>query len=145
MPLGNGRVALNAWIEADGSLLFYIARSDAWDEYGRLLKLGKVRVQFDPVPDTKVNFRQRLRLRDAVMVAGWGEGQDSVAVSLWVDAAAPVIHVEAETGLPNPIYNQPGWHGAEGIDYFTSSQQAYDMLHIGDPGEAARLQAEARK
>lgn len=100
MPLGNGRVALNAWIEADGSLLFYIARSDAWDEYGRLLKLGKVRVKFDPVPDTKLNFRQRLRLRDAVMVAGWGEGQESVAVSLWVDAAAPVIHVEAETGLP---------------------------------------------
>ena len=47
---------------------------------------------------------------------------------------------EAETGLPNPIYNQPGWHGHEGIDYFESSQQAYDTLHIGDPGAAQRLQ-----
>ena len=52
---------------------------------------------------------------------------------------------EAETGLPNPILNQPGWHGKEGIDYFESSQQAYDMLHIGDPNQAARLQAESRK
>ncbi len=26
---------------------------------------------------------------------------------------------EAETGNPAPIYNQPDWHGHEGIDYFT--------------------------
>ena len=50
---------------------------------------------------------------------------------------------EAEVGLPNPILNQPGWHGTEGIDYFESSQQAYDTLHIGDPGTAQRLQAKA--
>jgi arylsulfatase A-like enzyme len=47
---------------------------------------------------------------------------------------------EAETGLPNPIQNQPGWHGKEGIEYFESSQQAYDMLHIGTPGAAMKLQ-----
>lgn len=47
---------------------------------------------------------------------------------------------EAETGLPNPMYNQPGWHGCEGIDYFGSSQEAYDTLHIGDPGAAQKLQ-----
>ena len=31
-----------------------------------------------------------------------------------------------------------------GVGYFTSSQQAYDTLHIGDPAHAARLQAESR-
>lgn len=51
---------------------------------------------------------------------------------------------EKETGLPNPIYNQPGWHGTQGIDYFASSQQAYDTLHIGDPAQAARLQSRSR-
>ena len=51
---------------------------------------------------------------------------------------------EAETGLPNPIHNQPGWHGKEGVDYFASSQQAYDTLHIGDPAQAARLQSRSR-
>ena len=50
---------------------------------------------------------------------------------------------EKETGLPNPILNQPGWHGTEGIDYFESSEQAYNTLHIGDPGAAQRLQAKA--
>jgi arylsulfatase A-like enzyme len=48
---------------------------------------------------------------------------------------------EAETGLGDPILNQPGWHGIEGIDYFESSQQAYDSLHIGTPGAAQKLQA----
>ncbi len=52
---------------------------------------------------------------------------------------------EAETGLPNPIHNQPGWHGKEGIDYFTSSQQAYDSLHIGSASQARRLQAQQAK
>lgn len=48
---------------------------------------------------------------------------------------------EAETGLPNPIQNQEGWHGQEGIGYFSSSQEAYDTLHIGDTSSAVRLQA----
>ncbi len=51
---------------------------------------------------------------------------------------------EKATGLPNPIQNQPGWHGVAGIDYFTSSQQAYDTLHIGDPEQARKLQADIR-
>jgi arylsulfatase A-like enzyme len=52
---------------------------------------------------------------------------------------------EAETGLTNPIHNQPGWHGHDEIGYFETSQQAYDSLHIGDPAQAARLQAGERK
>lgn len=52
---------------------------------------------------------------------------------------------ERETGLPNPIHHQGDWHGYEGVGPFKTSQQAYDTLHIGDPGQAARLQAEARK
>jgi hypothetical protein len=51
---------------------------------------------------------------------------------------------EAEAGLPNPIHNQPGWHEIEGIDYFTSSQQAYDNLRIGRPSQKA-LQRERRQ
>jgi arylsulfatase A-like enzyme len=52
---------------------------------------------------------------------------------------------EAETGLPNPMHHQGDWHGHKGVGAFTYSQQAYDTLHIGDPNQAARLQAESRK
>jgi arylsulfatase A-like enzyme len=52
---------------------------------------------------------------------------------------------EQETGLPNPIHNQGDWHGHKGVGPFTSTEQAYETLHIGDPNQAARLQAESRK
>lgn len=52
---------------------------------------------------------------------------------------------QAETGLPNPIEHQGDWHGHAGLGPFASSQQAYDTLHIGDPKQAAKLQAESRK
>ena len=51
---------------------------------------------------------------------------------------------EAETGLPDPIMNQGDWHGHAGVGAFKTSQQAYDTLHIGDPAQAARLQAKSR-
>lgn len=43
MPLGNGDIGLNVWIEEDGDLLFYIGKSEAWSETHRLLKLGRMR------------------------------------------------------------------------------------------------------
>ena len=52
---------------------------------------------------------------------------------------------EAETGLPNPIHHQGDWHGHKGVGAFESSQQAYDTLHIGDPDQAATLQAQSRE
>ncbi len=52
MPLGNGDITLNAWVEESGDLLFYVGKSDSWDENGRLLKVGRVRVSLDPRPQT---------------------------------------------------------------------------------------------
>ena len=49
---------------------------------------------------------------------------------------------EQETGMQNPMMTQGAW--AEGAP-FKTSQEAYDTLHIGDPGEAARLQAKGRQ
>ena len=46
---------------------------------------------------------------------------------------------ESETGRKNPIYTNLNWHGL-GVQ-FTSSQQAYDSLHIGSPKAAQELQA----
>ncbi len=45
---------------------------------------------------------------------------------------------------PTPSITQGDWHGTEGVGPFKTSQQAYDTLHIGDPAQAARLQAKSR-
>ncbi len=51
---------------------------------------------------------------------------------------------EQETGLTNPIMTQGDWHGHKGVGPFKTSEQAYNTMHIGDPGQAARLQAKSR-
>lgn len=50
MPLGNGDIGLNVWVEENGDLLFYISKTDAWSENSRLLKLGRMRVSLEPNP-----------------------------------------------------------------------------------------------
>ena len=36
MPIGNGDIGLNVWAEENGDILFYIGKTDAWDEQARL-------------------------------------------------------------------------------------------------------------
>ena len=72
------------------------------------------------------------------------DSQPEVVAALKARMDAWIARREAETGLPNPIHHQGDWHGQEGVGPFTSSQQAYDTLHIGDPAQAARLQAKSR-
>ena len=50
MPLGNGQVGINLWVEEDGDLRFYISRTDSLSEISRLLKVGGVRISLDPNP-----------------------------------------------------------------------------------------------
>ncbi len=98
MPLGNGEVGLNAWVEPDGDLLFYVARTDSWGDNGRLLKLGRVRIELDPAPSTGPGFETRLSLADATLVVSYGEG--SVGLRLWVDAHHPIVCVSVEAERP---------------------------------------------
>ena len=104
MPLGNGDIALNAWVEADGDLQFYIGKTDAWDDNSRLLKVGRVRVSLSPNPFRKGGtFRQVLRLHSGEMVvtaSATDATNAPVEVRLWVDANHPVIQVAVESRQP---------------------------------------------
>ena len=90
MPLGNGDIGLNLWVEPDGDLLCYLSKTDAWCGTGRLLKLGRLRVSLDPNPfRAGLPFRQTLRLRDGeIEIVAGAEGQ-AVTLRIWVDACAP--------------------------------------------------------
>jgi arylsulfatase A-like enzyme len=73
------------------------------------------------------------------------EREPEIVALLTARMDAYIARRQQETGLPNPIHTQGDWHGHKGVGPFTSSQQAYDTMHIGDPKQAARLQAESRK
>jgi arylsulfatase A-like enzyme len=49
-----------------------------------------------------------------------------------------------EQGIENPMLTQGDWHGKEGLGAFKTSKQAYETLHIGDPKQAAKLQAKSK-
>ncbi len=97
MPLGNGDVGINAWVEPSGDLVFYVSKTDAWDENGRLCKLGRVRVKFTPALAVDRGFRQELKLAEGRIDITTGNG---VRVGLWVDCHRPVMWLEAESGTP---------------------------------------------
>src|SRR5258708_17819815 len=73
MPLGNGDIGLNVWVEPGGDLLFYVSKTDAWGDQikpwmdgwmkqgGILSKLGLVRISFGA---SMTGFRQVLRLQE---------------------------------------------------------------------------------
>lgn len=94
MPLGNGDIGVNAWVEPSGDLLLYVSKTDAWDDNGRLLKLGRIRINLSPsLVIAGRPFRQTLQLRQGVIeiVAG------VTTIRLWVDANQPVIRLSIQS------------------------------------------------
>jgi len=69
-----------------------------------------------------------------------------VVASLRERMEAFIARRETEEAITNPMLTQGAWHGHSEVGpAFETSQQAYDTLHIGDPGEAAKLQAKSRE
>ncbi|MHC4328454.1 MAG: DUF5703 domain-containing protein [Planctomycetota bacterium] len=97
MPIGNGDIGLNLWINPAGELVFYISKTDSWSENARLLKLGLVRVKLSPALwEQGTQFRQRLDLDAGQIEVVAGQGQQQKRLRVWVDANRPVILIEAE-------------------------------------------------
>ena len=95
MPLGNGDIGLNVWIEKNGDLLFYISKVDAFDASHLLPKLGRVRLKMEP--ELKVEkFKQTLNLIDASVLIEAGDLQ----LRIWVDANQPIIRLKGESQTP---------------------------------------------
>ena len=102
LPLGNGDIGLNVWVEKNGDLQFYIGKTDAWGDNGRLLKVGKVRVRLEPNPFVgDAPFRQELSLKDATLRVQVGADKKKTSLQMWVDANHPVIHVSIESAMPS--------------------------------------------
>ncbi len=72
--------------------------------------------------------------------------EPALAAMLEQRMQAWIARRERDSGRRAPIYENPHWHNAKDVPGpFTSSEQAYSTLHIGDPDAARRLQAQALK
>lgn len=90
MPIGNGEVVLNVWVEAGtGDLLLLIGRTDSFSEISRILKLGQVRVKLSPSPFLGKDFGQHLELgKGQINIKGSGEN-----LKVFVDTDQDVVHI----------------------------------------------------
>lgn len=100
MPIGNGEVVLNVWVEDQtGDLLFLIARTDALSEISRFLKLGRVRVHLSGSPLRAPDFKQHLSLHNGtITVSGGGS-----SLTLFVDPDADVVHLVGKSKTPTAV------------------------------------------
>jgi hypothetical protein len=108
MPLGNGDIGLNVWVEKSGDLLFYISKADAWSDDVQgpkgLLKLGRVRVKLLPALwSNREEFSQTLKLTDAEIEIHAGAANSLTTLRIWVDANRPVVHVETQSPEPREL------------------------------------------
>ena len=138
MPMIRGEVAS---YESE----FYITECTWMRKHGWRTPQWKLIIALEPDMHFKPPVELYNLVEDPGELVNLADSQPQMVALLKGRMEAWLAKREAETGLPNPIYHQGDWHGHEGLGAFKTSQQAYDTLHIGDPNQAARLQAEARK
>lgn len=96
MPLGGGNLGLNVWVE-NNDLLIYLGHPDSRIENQKLIKLGRVRINFSPSPFGK-NFNQSLDLAsNAIYLKGEFPDGKPFKTKIWVDVYNPVVHVEVNS------------------------------------------------
>lgn len=101
MPIGNGEVGANVWMEENGNLLFYLSRTDAWSENSSLYKLGKVRISFYPALNTKhAVFKQRLNLEAGKIEFDVTNKDRKIALEFLVDNESPVAYIQGKSNYP---------------------------------------------
>lgn len=107
MPIGNGDIGMNLWVEENGDLLLLISKGDAWCENSRIVKVGRVRITLFPSPFAKGQpFRQELKLRDGTIEITGGPEKAATLLRIWVDANRPVIRVECDGPQPYDVSAQ---------------------------------------
>ncbi|MDZ4816980.1 MAG: DUF5703 domain-containing protein [Verrucomicrobiota bacterium] len=104
MPLGNGDIGMNLWVEENGDLLFYISKTDSFSEHQQLLKIGRVRVHIESHPFSAGEyFRQVLDLSKGMVSIEAGPKGKQIALKVWVDTHHPVIRIEGSSEIATNI------------------------------------------
>jgi alpha-L-fucosidase 2 len=96
MPIGNGDITANVWVESGGDLVMYIGKSDTWSEGTRLLKVGRMRIHLSPNPFTaSAPFSQTLNYYNGEIDIAAGQSGSQVSLRIYIDANQPVVRVAA--------------------------------------------------
>ncbi|HVU27473.1 MAG TPA: DUF5703 domain-containing protein [Verrucomicrobiae bacterium] len=149
MPIGNGDITANVWVENNGGdLMMYIGKSDSWSEGARLLKIGRVRIHFSPNPfATGQPFNQVLDFYHGEIDITAGQNSSQIFLRIYADANQPVIRISASgqqnftMSCSNEIWrasvqqmnsgNQDSFRGVTGASS-TPSESADQVISLPD-------------
>ena len=128
MPVGNGVVGLNVWVEPGGEIGIYLGRVGAYDDEHQLLKLARFRLHLNPAPEPVV---QCLWPRTGAITLAFGGGRQRMVVRVWVDANSSVVHIRWASRCPvaGKIRFDP-WRPH--VPAGASGNEATDFLDCGD-------------
>lgn len=123
---------------------FYITECTWMRKHGWRTPEWKLIVALEPDFHFKPEVELYNLVQDPQELKNVAKKHPDIVATLRQRMQAFIARREKETGITNPMLTQGDWHGHKGVGAFTSSQQAYDTMHIGNPKAAQKLQAKSR-
>ena len=125
---------------------FYIGEATWMRKHGWRTPEWKLIIALEPDFHFKPEVELYNLIEDPQELNNLAEKEPEIVAVLKGRMEAWIAKREQETGRPNPMYTNLNWHGIDEHDGpFTSSQQAYDTMHIGSVKSADKLQAGNKK
>jgi arylsulfatase A-like enzyme len=138
LPLINGKRATNY---TD----FYITECTWMRKHGWRTPEWKLMVALEPDFHFKPEVELYNLIADPLELNNLAEREPAIVATLKERMHAWIARRERDTGRTNPMFTNLQWHGTDHVGPFTTSQQAYDTLHIGSVRAADRLQSKSRR
>lgn len=134
MPIGNGDIGANVWVNPNGELEFYISKTDAWSENGRLLKIGKLKLNLTPNLLAAKDFRQELALQSGMIKISAKQGDNELSLNFWIDANHPAIYLDGKSTVPVEVnITYDGWRNEKRELKGTELRSAYGVTAQENP------------
>ena len=124
---------------------FYITECTWMRKHGWRTPEWKLIVALEPDFHFKPEIELYNLVDDPLELKNLADKEPEVVALLKGRMDAFIAKREKESGRTNPMYTNLQWHGTAHQGPFTSSQQAYDTMHIGSVGAANKLQAGNKK
>jgi hypothetical protein len=99
MPCGGGDVGMNVWVE-NGEVLIYLSRPGTIDENNAFLKLGRIRLSFEPDIFADAEFSQELILRDGYVKISAKGNKNDMDIDVWSNVYSPAVGIDVHAAKP---------------------------------------------
>jgi len=135
MPIGNGDIGANVWVDSSGLLQLYISKTDAYSEIGRLLKIGKITIATTPAILNGASFTQTLDIQTgSIEIKATNARKESIHITIFADANNPAITIigKASTGVSLNIKNAL-WRNKTDTLLGGEKRSAYGMISAPFP------------